>query len=104
MQSVRPVEEPGRGSGPNESPPAFGRAERRCRLPRREALKCDTRLDYDPDAKLYRKGPSMEARLAFLGHALMENRSGLIVDACLTKVSGHAELMAALARIEPHAD
>ena len=46
----------------------------------------------------------MEARLAFLGHALMENRSGLIVDACLTKVSGHAELMAALARIEPHAD
>jgi transposase len=37
----------------------------------------------DPDAKLYRNGPGMEARLAFLGHALMENRSGLIVDACL---------------------
>jgi hypothetical protein len=33
----------------------------------------------------------MEARLAFVGHALMENRSGLLIDACLTKVSGHAE-------------
>ena len=29
----------------------------------------------DPEARLYRKGPGMEARLAFLGHALMENRS-----------------------------
>jgi hypothetical protein len=31
----------------------------------------------DPDARLYRKGPGMEARLCFLGHALMENRSGV---------------------------
>ncbi|MET4702131.1 transposase [Constrictibacter sp. MBR-5] len=34
----------------------------------------------DPDALLYRKGPGMEARLCFVGHGLMENRSGLIVD------------------------
>ena len=58
----------------------------------------------DPEAKLYRKGPRMEARLAFLGHALMENRSGLLVDACLTPASGHAERLAALAMIEPRAD
>jgi transposase len=58
----------------------------------------------DPDAKLYRKGPGMEARLAFLGHALMENRSGLLVDACLTPVGGHAERVAALAMIELRAD
>ena len=32
----------------------------------------------------------MEARLAFLGHALMENRFGLVVDACLTQANGHA--------------
>lgn len=50
----------------------------------------------DPDAKLYRKGPGQEARLCFLGHALMENRSGLFVDARLTRVSGHAERLAAL--------
>jgi transposase len=58
----------------------------------------------DPEARLYRKGPGMEAKLAFLGHALMENRSGLIVDACLTPADGHAERIAALAMIEPRAD
>jgi hypothetical protein len=44
----------------------------------------------DPDALLYRKGPGMEARLCFVGHVLMENRSGLVVDAELTRPSGHA--------------
>src|SRR6202142_642419 len=33
----------------------------------------------DPDAKLYRKGHSQEAKLSYLGHVLMENRNGLIV-------------------------
>jgi hypothetical protein len=32
----------------------------------------------------------MEARLVFLGHALMENRCGLLIDACLTQANGHA--------------
>jgi IS5 family transposase len=54
----------------------------------------------DPDARLYRKGPGMEARLCFIGHGLMENRSGLIVDARLTRVSGHAERLAALEMID----
>jgi transposase len=58
----------------------------------------------DPQARLYRKGPGKEAKLCFMGHALMENRSGLIVDACLTEASGHAERVAALAMIEPRAD
>ena len=38
----------------------------------------------DPEARLYRKGPGKEAKLCFIGHALMENRNGLVVDACLT--------------------
>ena len=58
----------------------------------------------DGDAMLYRKGPGMEARLCYIGHGLMENRSGLIVDARLTLVSGHAERLAALEMIEPLAD
>jgi len=58
----------------------------------------------DPDARLYRKGPGKEAKLCFIGHGLMENRSGLLVDACLTEADGHAERMAALHMIEPHAD
>lgn len=58
----------------------------------------------DPDAKLFRKGPGKEAKLCFMGHALMENRNGLIVGAVATRASGHAERLAALHLIAPHAD
>jgi hypothetical protein len=58
----------------------------------------------DPEARLYRKGPGKEAKLSFMGHGLMENRSGLLVDACLTKADGHAERVAALHMIEPRAE
>ena len=58
----------------------------------------------DPDARLYRKGEGKEARLCYMGHALMENRNGLVVEACLTHADGHAERNAALAMIEPRAD
>ncbi len=34
----------------------------------------------------------------------MENRCGLVVDACLKQVTGHAERLAALAMIEKRAD
>jgi len=58
----------------------------------------------DPEALLYRKGPGMEAKLCYIGHGLMENRSGLIVGTRLTLVSGHAERLAALEMIESYAD
>ena len=50
----------------------------------------------DPDARLYRKGAGKEAKLCFMGHALMENRSGLVVSACLTRADGHAEAVSAV--------
>jgi hypothetical protein len=58
----------------------------------------------DPDARLYRKGPGKEAKLCFIGHGLMENRSGLLIDACLTRADGHSERVAALHMIEPRAE
>ena len=58
----------------------------------------------DPDARLYRKGRGKEAKLCFMGHALMENRNGLIVGAVTTRASGHAERLAAVALVTPHAD
>jgi hypothetical protein len=58
----------------------------------------------DPDARLYRKGPGKEAKLCFIGHGLMENRHGLLVDAGLTQADGRAERVAALHMIEPRAD
>src|SRR4051812_24797440 len=53
----------------------------------------------DPEARLYRKGRGKEAKLCFLGHLLMENRSGLVVDARLTLATGTAERDAAEAMI-----
>jgi transposase len=49
----------------------------------------------DPDARLYRKGRGKEAKLCHMGHLLMENRHGLIVDALVTEASGTAERDAA---------
>jgi len=45
----------------------------------------------DPEARLYRKGRGKEARLYYMGHVLMENRHGLVVDGDLTQASGTAE-------------
>jgi transposase len=56
----------------------------------------------DPEARLYRKGQGKEAKLSYLGHTLMENRTGLIVEASVTAVSGYAEREAALVMIESH--
>ena len=50
----------------------------------------------DPEAKLYRKGHGQEAKLGYLGHVMMENRNGLIVDAVVTQANGTAEREAAL--------
>ena len=56
----------------------------------------------DPDARLYKKSPGTGAVLCFMGHALMENRSGLIVQGDLTQADGHAERRAALDMIHRH--
>jgi transposase len=97
MKSFRPEDgsgEPPSGGGRNGE--ADFRGKTRC-----NATHASTT---DPDARLYRKGAGKEAKLCFMGHALMENRSGLLVGACLTRADGHAERVAALALIEPHAD
>ena len=44
----------------------------------------------DADARLYRKGNGRESRLCFMGHALMENRNGLVVGGNVTIASGTA--------------
>ena len=56
----------------------------------------------DPDARLYKKSPGTGAMLCFMGHALMENRNGLIVQGDLTQADGHAERKAALDMIHRH--
>jgi transposase len=56
----------------------------------------------DPDARLFRKSRGTGAILCFMGHTLMENRNGLIVQAELTHADGHAERRAALDMIHRH--
>jgi transposase len=50
----------------------------------------------DPDARLARKGKGHEAKLAYQGLVLMENRHGLAVEGCVTRASGYGERAAAL--------
>jgi transposase len=98
MKSFKPKGPPegGSDSGGGRNAPAEFKGEKRSNQTHRSTT--------DPDARLYRKGPGMEAKLCFIGHGLMENRSGLIVDARLTRVSGHAERLAALDMIEGFAE
>ena len=53
----------------------------------------------DPEARLYKKGKGKEAKLCYMGHALMENRNGLIVATETTQADGFGERKAALAMI-----
>jgi transposase len=51
----------------------------------------------DGDLRLFKKTKGSEAKLAYQGHVLMENRNGLVVNARLTQASGTAERETALA-------
>src|ERR1700728_2229761 len=83
MKSFRPKnssgEDPGTGSGDPPQPGRNGEADFR-KTKRSNATHASTT---DKDARLYRKGAGQESRLAYLGHALMENvlmenRNGLL--------------------------
>jgi len=54
----------------------------------------------DPEARLYKKAKGQEAKLSYLGHVLMENRHGLVVDTRVTQATGTAEREAALTMAE----
>ncbi len=53
----------------------------------------------DPEARLARKSNGTTAKMSYMGHALMENRHGLVVDVELTQADGHAERKAAVAML-----
>jgi transposase len=55
---------------------------------------------HDPEAKLYRKSHNAPAKLSYLGHVLMEHRTGLPVDVEVTEANGFAEREAALTMLD----
>jgi transposase len=54
----------------------------------------------DRDAQLYRKGQGKEAKLAYLGHVLLDNRHGLVANVCTTAATGTGEWEAALLMLQ----
>lgn len=54
----------------------------------------------DPEARLFRKSQNTAAILAYQGHVLMENRTGLVVGAVVTQADGYGERSAALALLD----
>jgi transposase len=101
MKSIRPKTPE---NDPDEPPPGGGGRNPDANFHGQKRSNATHGSSTDPQARLYKKGPGKEAKLCFMGHGLMENRHGLLVDACLTQANGHAERVAALHLIEPHAD
>jgi IS5 family transposase len=94
-KSFRPRDEPPPPRGSGRNPTVDFHRLRRCNATHQSTT--------DPDARLYKKARGREARLGYLGHVLMEHRSGLLVDAMLTHADGYAECDAALLLVERRA-
>ena len=92
MKSFRPRD----GSGAPPSPGRNGERDFRNEKRSNETHASTT----DADARLYRKSAGQSSRLCFMGHVLMENRNGLVVDATLTHATGTAEREATLTMLD----
>ena len=88
-----------KGGGGGDAPPGRN-AERDFHGEKRSNESHESTTDLD--ARLYRKGNGRESKLSFMGHALMENRNGLVVGGSVTIASGTAEREAALELIDRH--
>jgi transposase len=83
LKSFRPrdEEEPPAGTGRNPDRDFRG-------TPRKNETHISTT---DAEAKLYTKSKGQAAKLSFMAHALMENRSGLVLGILVTQATGTAE-------------
>src|SRR5262249_16524072 len=81
----------------------WGRPEPRGGLPRPEALQRDACLDDRSGGAALSQGAGQGSQALLHGASLMENRKGLVADACLTWAKGR-RADAALHMIEPRAD
>jgi transposase len=105
LKSVRPIDEP---AGSDGGPAAGAGGDGNAFKPRnpdvdfrgQKRTNATHRSKTDPEAKLYRKGPGQETKLRHIGHALGENRHGLIVGVAVTEANGTAEREAAVGLID----
>ena len=86
---------------PKDDPPSSPKGRNQDVDYRGQKRKNDTHASTtDPQAKLFRKGNNVAAKLCYVGSALMENRNGLIVDTELAPATGTAERDAGIAMME----
>lgn len=76
---------------PKQNPPQRGSGVRG-----RKLLRDLHESKTDPQARLYKKSTAGAAQPSYLGHVLVENKNGLIVQSCVTEAGRRAELDAAL--------
>jgi len=90
-KSYRPKDEEEPPGGGGRNPTVDFRGQKR----KRDTHESKT----DPEALLYRKNKGSASRLSYLGHLLMENRHGLVVNAVITQATGTAERDAAVTMV-----
>lgn len=83
LKSFRPRDEQDPPAGTGRNPERDFRG-----TPRKNETHASTT---DPEARLYTKSKGQAAKLCFMAHALMENRSGLLLDILVTQATGTAE-------------
>jgi len=92
LKSYRPRDEDGPPGGGGRNPSVDFHGEKRSR---------DTHESKtDPDALLFKKSKGTAAKLSYMGHVLMENRNGLVVNASVTQATGTAEREAAAGLVD----
>ena len=92
LKSFQPNEQSGRGSDDKPDDPGNPTVNFHGQKRSNETHQSTT----DSDLRLFKKTKGSEAKLAYQGHVLMENRNGLVVNAQLTRASGTAERETAL--------
>jgi len=94
LKSFRPQDEPG------DRPPTEGGSNPSVNFRGQKRRNETHRSTTDPEARLARKAKGHEAKLAYQGHVLMENRHGLAVEGCVTRASGYGERAGALEMLD----
>ena len=94
QKSFRPKDQPKPGPGPDDpgNPTVNFHGEKRSNQTHQSTT--------DPDARLARKAKGQEAKLAYCGNVMTENRHGLVVETEVAIASGTAERDAALEMID----
>jgi transposase len=95
LKSFRPKDKP-----PSDEPPPDDPGNPTVNFHGQKRSNATHQSTTDPEARLAKKGKGKEAHLSFMGHALMENRNGLLVDFQLSQATGTAERAAVPELIE----